>query len=66
MKTGRNLPAVKRALAAAGRLDDAWLVEKGTMPQQRIARLADTDEDDCPYFAIVLVHGQGRRPEAGE
>ena len=54
------------ALVAAGRLDDAWLVEKGTMPQQRIARLADTDEDDCPYFAIVLVHGQGRRPEAGE
>ena len=66
MKTGRNLPAVKRALAQAGRLDDAWLVEKGTMPGQRIAKLAETDEDDCPYFAIVLVHGQGRRPEAPE
>ncbi len=66
MKTGRNLPTVKRALAAAGRLDDAWLVEKGTMPDQRIAKLVDTDLDDCPYFAIVLVHGQGRRPEATE
>lgn len=64
MKTGRNLPAVKRALAQAGRLDDAWLVEKGTMPGERIVKLAETGEDDCPYFAIVLVHGQGRRPEA--
>lgn len=64
MKTGRNLPVVKRALAQAGRLEDAWLVEKGTMPTQRVAKLAETDEDDCPYFAIVLVHGQGRRPEA--
>ena len=66
MKTGRNLPTVKRALRAAGRLDDAWLVEKGSMPGQRIARLSEVAEDDCPYFAIVLVHGHGRRPEAGE
>lgn len=64
MKTGRNLPTVRRALLAAGRLDDAWLVEKGTMPQERIAKLVDVADDDCPYFAIVLVHGQGRRPEA--
>jgi precorrin-2/cobalt-factor-2 C20-methyltransferase len=66
MKTGRNLPTVKRALKAAGKLDMAWLVEKGSMPGQRIAKLVDVDEDDCPYFAIVLVHGQGRRPEAAE
>lgn len=64
MKTGRNLPRVRRALAASGRLDQAWLVEKGTMPGQRVARLTDVDDADCPYFAIVLVHGQGRRPEA--
>ncbi len=63
MKTGRNLPKVRRALAAAGRLDAAWLVERGTMPNQRVARLVDVDTADCPYFAIVLVHGQGRRPE---
>ena len=64
MKTGRNLPTVRRALTAAGRLEDAWLVEKGTMPAQRVARLADVADEDCPYFAIVLVHGKGRRPEA--
>lgn len=66
MKTGRNLPVVKRALATAGRLEDAWLVEKGTMPDERIAKLSEVPQDDCPYFAIVLVHGQGRRPEAPE
>ncbi len=66
MKTGRNLPRVRRALAATGRLQDAWLVEKGTMPGQRVAKLSDVDDADCPYFAIVLVHGQGRRPEAAE
>lgn len=64
MKTGRNLPRVRRALAAAGRLDDAWLIERGTMEDQRLARLVDVDAADCPYFAIVLVHGRGRRPIA--
>ncbi|MDZ4094938.1 MAG: precorrin-2 C(20)-methyltransferase [Paracoccaceae bacterium] len=64
MKTGRNLPRVRRALATVGRLDDAWLVERGTMPGQRVQRLTEVDGTDCPYFAIVLVHGHGRRPEA--
>lgn len=64
MKTGRNLPRVRRALAAAGRLQDAWLVERGTMPGQRLVPLSEVDVEDCPYFAIVLVHGHGRRPVA--
>ena len=66
MKTGRNLAKVHRALAAAGRLDEAWLIERGTMPGERVARLRDVDTADCPYFAIVLVHGRGRRQEAAE
>lgn len=65
MKTGRNLPRVRRALEASGRLEDAWLIERGTMPGQRVVRLAEVDAADCPYFAIVLVHGHGRRPVAG-
>jgi precorrin-2/cobalt-factor-2 C20-methyltransferase len=66
MKTGRNLAKVRRALSAAGRLDEAWLIERGTMPGERVARLKDVDTADCPYFAIVLVHGRGRRQEAAE
>lgn len=64
MKTGRNLPKIARALAAAGRLGDAWLVERGTMPNQRLTPLAQADMAACPYFATVLVHGNGRRPLA--
>jgi precorrin-2/cobalt-factor-2 C20-methyltransferase len=63
MKTGRNLAKVRRALASADRLDAAWLVECGTMPEQRIVRLAEVDETASPYFAIVLIQGQGRRWE---
>ena len=66
MKTGRNLAKVRRALLSAGRLDDAWLVERGTMPGERVARLAEIDAADCPYFAIVLVHGKGRHLDAAE
>ena len=62
MKTGRNLPKVRRALAAVGRLDAAWLVERGTMKGERVQKLADADDSAAPYFAIVLVHGNGRRP----
>ena len=63
MKTGRNLPKIKRALERAGRLETAWLVERGTMPGERVLPLIETDAGDCPYFAIVIVHGTGRRPE---
>ncbi|WOH64143.1 precorrin-2 C(20)-methyltransferase [Bradyrhizobium sp. BWA-3-5] len=66
MKTGRNLQKVRRALQAAGRLGEAWLIERGTMPGERVVRLKDMDEAECPYFAIVLVHGQGRQMEAAE
>jgi precorrin-2/cobalt-factor-2 C20-methyltransferase len=67
MKTGRNLAKIRRALERAGRLDAAWLIERGTMPGERVARLADVDATECPYFAIVLVHGRGgRRQEAAE
>jgi precorrin-2/cobalt-factor-2 C20-methyltransferase len=66
MKTGRNLAKIRRVLEAAGRLGEAWLIERGTMPDERIARLADIDEVDCPYFAIVLVHGRLGRREAAE
>jgi len=54
-------------LELAGRLDDAWLIERGTMPDERIARLREADPAACPYFAVVLVHGRGgRRQEAAE
>ncbi|NSY40001.1 precorrin-2 C(20)-methyltransferase [Leisingera sp. ANG59] len=61
MKIGRNLPKLLRALERAGRLEDAWLVERGTMPRQTVQKLTEID-GEVPYFSIVLIHGQGRRP----
>ncbi|MDC0657941.1 precorrin-2 C(20)-methyltransferase [Leisingera sp. SS27] len=61
MKIGRNLPKLRRALERAGRADDAWLVERGTMPGQTVQKLSEI-QGEVPYFSIVLVHGQGRRP----
>lgn len=61
MKIGRNLPKLRRALERAGRLDDAWLVEHGTMPGQTVQKLTSIT-GEVPYFSIVIIHGQGRRP----
>ena len=62
MKLGRTLPKVRRALQTAGRLGAAWLVEYATMGEQRVSRLAEAPERVTPYFSIVVVHGEGRRP----
>lgn len=61
MKIGRNLDKLKRAFAAAGKLETAWLVEKGTMDDERVRPLAEV-EGPVPYFSIAVLHGQGRRP----
>lgn len=61
MKLGRNLPKVRRALAAAGLVGRAIYVERATMERQVVARLADKADDEAPYFAMVLVPGEGRR-----
>ncbi len=61
MKIGRNLPKLRRALEKTGKLQQAWLIERGTMPGQKVQRLVDAGES-VPYFSIAVVHGQGRRP----
>ncbi|HWU01458.1 MAG TPA: precorrin-2 C(20)-methyltransferase [Novosphingobium sp.] len=61
MKIGRNLPKLRRAVAAAGREDAAWLVEHAAMPGQKVTPLAQATRI-APYFSILLIHGQGRRP----
>lgn len=62
MKIGRLLPKVRAALDAAGRLDAAWLVECASMAEERVIPLAEAGDGTVPYFSIVIVHGQGRRP----
>src|SRR5262249_53791248 len=41
LKLGRTFPTVSGALAEAGRLDDAWYIERASTPDQRIAPLSE-------------------------
>ncbi|WP_109506081.1 precorrin-2 C(20)-methyltransferase [Nocardioides speluncae] len=55
LKLGRTFPAVREALGRAGRLDDAKYVERATMPEQRVAAVADVDADSVPYFSMAVL-----------
>ncbi|MEM8578197.1 MAG: precorrin-2 C(20)-methyltransferase [Pseudomonadota bacterium] len=62
MKIGRNIDKVRRALRAAGKYEDAWLIEYASMTGQTVQRLAEAEGKVTPYFSLIVVHGQGRRP----
>lgn len=61
MKIGRNFAKLRRAVEAAGRQDAAWLIEYATMGDQRVTPLGEAGAV-TPYFSILIIHGQGRRP----
>ena len=62
MKIGRNLPKIKKALERTGRFYDAFIVEYAAMDKQTVQRLSDYNKENAPYFSIIILHGQGRRP----
>lgn len=60
MKLGRTFPAVRRALAAAGRLEHAYYVERASHPQQRWLPVTEVDEASVPYLSLIVVDGDSR------
>ncbi|MEV7616967.1 precorrin-2 C(20)-methyltransferase [Streptomyces sp. NPDC089799] len=64
MKLGRTFPAVRRAMEASGRLPEARYVERATMAGERTGRLADTDPESVPYFAVAVVPSRIGNPGA--
>ena len=62
MKIGRHLEKVVTALKAAGKYADAVLVEYATMPGQVVRPVREVEGKVAPYFSIIVVPGQGRRP----
>jgi precorrin-2/cobalt-factor-2 C20-methyltransferase len=63
MKLGSNFPKVRRAIEAAGLIDRAIYIERGTMSDERILPLTETAPDEpAPYFSLICVPGRGRRP----
>ncbi len=62
MKIGRNFAKVRQAIADAGRMKGAIYVERGTMAGETIVPLAEFSGDAAPYFSLILIPGNGRRP----
>jgi precorrin-2 C20-methyltransferase / precorrin-3B C17-methyltransferase len=63
MKLGRSYPAVREALSAAGRLGEAFYVERASTPAQKVLPAADVDESSVPYFSLAMLPGMSRPPE---
>ncbi|XVQ81879.1 precorrin-2 C(20)-methyltransferase [Microbispora siamensis] len=69
LKLGRTFEKVRDALAEAGRLDEAWYVERATTDAQRVAPLKDVDSGQVPYFSLALIPSPAQLtfvPEATE
>ena len=62
MKLGSNFAKVRAAIAAAGLMDAAIYVERGTMAAELVMPLAEKTDESAPYFSLVLIPGEGRRP----
>lgn len=59
IKLGRHFTKLRRVLERLGRLDQALYVEHASLPDQRIAPLAEIDPAGVPYFAMALVPHPG-------
>ena len=77
LKLGRSYPAVREALSSAGRLDEAFYVERASTPQQRVLPADEVDDAEVPYFSLAMLpgkrrpargrrHRRGRRPRPGD
>ncbi len=66
MKLGRTFEGVRDALRQAGRLDEAWYVERASTGRERRLRVSEVDAGAVPYFSMVVVPGPDLRADAGQ
>ena len=65
LKLGRSYPAVREALSLAGRLDDAFYVERASTVDERVLPASSVDDASVPYFSLALVPGGARASSVG-
>ena len=65
LKLGRSYPAVREALSLAGRLDDAFYVERASTAAERVLPASSVDDASVPYFSLALVPGGARASSVG-
>jgi precorrin-2/cobalt-factor-2 C20-methyltransferase len=58
IKLGRHFAKVRRVLERLGLSERAQYVERASLPNQRVAPLAEIDAASVPYFAMLLIGGQ--------
>lgn len=58
LKLGRSYSQVLEALASAGRLDDAFYVERASTDAQRVLPAAEVNPEEVPYFSLALLPGK--------
>ena len=66
MKIGQNFAKIREAIADCGLLERAIYVERGAMKDEKVIPLAQKTDGAAPYFSIILIPGNGRRPENGQ
>ena len=64
MKLGRTFEGVRAALDAAGRLEEAFYVERASTDAQRLARLSEVDPTSVPYFSLAMLPSSQHGPLA--
>ncbi len=62
MKLGSNFPKVRRAIVRAGLERRAIYIERGSMQGEIVLPLNEKTDDASPYFSLILIGGEGRRP----
>ncbi|APE15104.1 ATP-binding protein [Mycobacterium sp. WY10] len=66
MKLGRTYPHVREALSMAGRLDEAFYVERASTDAQRVLPAGEVDDETVPYFSLAILPGGERaKPVTG-
>ena len=62
MKLGRHLPKVCRVLTRLGLDNNARVVERVGLPEQRLLSLSEAEASGLSYFSLILVHRRGDIP----
>ncbi|MCV7215169.1 precorrin-2 C(20)-methyltransferase [Mycobacterium crocinum] len=66
MKLGRTYPQVREALSMAGRLGEAFYVERASTDAQRVLPAGEVDDESVPYFSLAILPGGERaKPATG-
>lgn len=59
LKLGRHGGRILALLERLGLAEQAWYVERASLPEQFVCRLSELGDRTVPYFAMILTHARG-------